>query len=373
MDKFFEETLRNPLFTLPIRQKDSDNYESLISNILHSYLEIVESIPNGSLNVPKMNFPNEKEVTEEFVKEFQRNFVGGILKSIKEYLDGSPSRAYSSIDEALKNYAQEFHKRMNETRFDGTNSFYRIRKANGNYSETFSKKEMFHIPFSQRGRVSTQRFSIPGFPSLYLGDSIYICWEELNRPDVNFFQAARLETTMPLKLLDLSPPPENINHERVSYSYFMTWPLIAACCVNVKNYLDPFKPEYIVHQLLLQWVRANSDFDGIRYKSNRLASEMFKQNGKLHNIVLPVKDRLSSDLCRELKGNFKLTEAVSWPIHQLVMGGMDAIYMGSGNNPKNQQLPPLELIRGHKRPYGFSIFGKLESILDGMPAEFIED
>ena len=83
----------------------------------------------------------------------------------------------------MKNY-QEL---LNIKVFNKNYSFYRIRIHKTNF--TLSQQEFFHIPFNLRGKVKTQRFSIPGFPSLYLGTTIYVCWEELNRPNINEFQA----------------------------------------------------------------------------------------------------------------------------------------------------------------------------------------
>ncbi|MFW1494652.1 hypothetical protein ACEV9S_24505, partial [Vibrio parahaemolyticus] len=50
----------------------------------------------------------------------------------------------------------------------------------------------------------------------------------------------------------------------------MTWPLIAACSIRVKNPSDNFKPEYIIPQLLLQWARDYKSIDGIRYTSTHI-------------------------------------------------------------------------------------------------------
>lgn len=41
---------------------------------------------------------------------------------------------------------------------------------------------MLHLPFPMRGKTGNYRFSIPGIPSLYLGNSSYACWLELGRP-----------------------------------------------------------------------------------------------------------------------------------------------------------------------------------------------
>lgn len=61
---------------------------------------------------------------------------------------------------------------------------------------------MFHIPFELRGKAATQRYSIPGLPSLYLGSSCYICWEELHRPDLNTVNSTRLKKDNNVKYLD---------------------------------------------------------------------------------------------------------------------------------------------------------------------------
>lgn len=50
------------------------------------------------------------------------------------------------------------------------------------------------------------------------------------------------------------------------------WPLIAACSIKVKHREDSFKPEYIVPQLLLQWIRNNQEIDGIRFSSTHIVS-----------------------------------------------------------------------------------------------------
>jgi len=50
----------------------------------------------------------------------------------------------------------------------------------------------------------------------------------------------------------------------------MIWPLVLACSVKVKNIEDDFKPEYIIPQLLLQWVRERDDIDGISYQTTHI-------------------------------------------------------------------------------------------------------
>src|SRR5260370_14148207 len=49
------------------------------------------------------------------------------------------------------------------------------------------------------------------------------------------------------------------------------WPLLAACSISVLHPMEPFISEYVLPQLLLQWVRQSSELHGIRYFSTRIA------------------------------------------------------------------------------------------------------
>ena len=48
--------------------------------------------------------------------------------------------------------------------------WFRARKPDLN--KKFVREELFHVPFNLRGKISTDRFSLPGFPCLYLGKSL---------------------------------------------------------------------------------------------------------------------------------------------------------------------------------------------------------
>lgn len=60
---------------------------------------------------------------------------------------------------------------------------YKGRITNPNSS--FLYNDMFHIPLNKRERVSTQRYSIPGVPCIYLGQNSYVCWKELDTPSID--------------------------------------------------------------------------------------------------------------------------------------------------------------------------------------------
>ncbi len=149
----------------------------------------------------------------------------------------------------------------------------------------------------------------------------------------------------------------------------MTFPLVACCSVRVRNNLDTFKPEYIIPQLLLQWIRNNDQIDGIRYKSTHLDKNLYKQKGKLSNLVLPVKENKNTGHCNKLKSMFKMTEVTSWQLYQFAIGGM--VFLESSQEKKviDDKLPKLEIVKGRKYPYSYSVIGKLEKYIDGMKTE----
>ncbi len=74
---------------------------------------------------------------------------------------------------------------------------------------------------------------------------------------------------------------------RYLFKYFYTYPLRAACSVIVKHRDGSFKEEYVIPQLLLQWVIKDDDIDGIRYESCYSDEKVRQYCG--HNLVLPTK------------------------------------------------------------------------------------
>ena len=134
---------------------------------------------------------------------------------------------------------------------DGT--FYRMRYM-GEFERSKAKiEDLFHIPLNLRGYVKTQRYSYPGYPCLYLAHSIYGCWEELGRPNFKEQMVSKLVTQKSFNLFDLRIPSEEEWKKNKDY-WVLLFPLIIACMFPVKDENCIFKAEYIVPQLLTEWV-----------------------------------------------------------------------------------------------------------------------
>lgn len=207
--------------------------------------------------------------------------------------------------------------------------YYRIREYNYDFKR--ERKELFHIPINKKHLVGTQRYSVPGYPCLYLASSPELAWLECKHPN-NFaiakFQVPQEENNY-FKFIDFSEnltvlknrlysklsnkkkdeTNENCLNDITFYHAFLlnilyVYPLRAACSVIVEHPKTKFVEEYILPQLLLLWVQNDNDFDGIRYLSctdsctdsclkytaKYCSHYDVKTYGESHNLVLVTKE-----------------------------------------------------------------------------------
>lgn len=199
--------------------------------------------------------------------------------------------------------------------------FYRGRAASTNY--LYNKMEMFHIPLNKRHLVKNQRFSLSGFPCLYLGEKSYTCWEELERPDFGLCNFVSLINTQTIKLLDLSFPIEVKNERNI-----LVLPVIIACSLKAQK-SDDFKPEYIIPQLILHNLikrrndsnKNESEVIGLMYHSIAayyfddhifaFPQELKQKDLDIYlNYVIPVIN-IEEETCPTLRTIYKMSESIS--------------------------------------------------------------
>jgi len=175
---------------------------------------------------------------------------------------------------------------------------FRAREFKDKRDHTF--EDMFHIPLDQRGIVRTQRYSSPGYPCLYLGKTIYACWEEMHRPRFDDLMFSGFKVRLAFDVYDLRvPQPEDFEGRNLQQT-LLRLPLIIACMVKVKNDTDPFKPEYIIPQLLIETIICNNQKKmekeagprdlvwGITYTSTHKSKDFPFGFTFMDNIALPV-------------------------------------------------------------------------------------
>jgi hypothetical protein len=366
----FLDIIRHPITNLPIEQIEFTSFRETLRNKLHDFGKLVEESDNLDEGMQNSHF------NADLFKKRTRILINGVLKCVDEYYQGDLNSSYQALslfmrESNLKGYLNKEYELPLNTQF------YRLRVSKGNYP--LSKEELFHIPFQSRGKVKTQRYSIPGLPSLYLSNSIYVAWEEMRRPDFNEIQAMRLSNTRPLILLDLTTEIFSRNsHLTDNHSYHwqllyktMVFPLLAACSIKVRNTNDTFKPEYIIPQMLLQWVNKNL-VDGIMYSSTHIDLCKKKHVGLFYNFVLPVKTFTSEQgYCSHLSSLFKATQVLPMQLRQFSSFSDRFEDQESISTEVNLNIAQLELIEGTRQQYSSTYFGILEHALQHLELEDI--
>ena len=108
--------------------------------------------------------------------------------------------------------------------------------------------------------------------------------------------------------------------------YLRWWPIMAMCSIAVKNENDPFKPEYIFPQFVLQYFLEDNvdDSIGIKYmsiKAGRVSKKHYETDYRIYtNYVIPIKSpkETKDGFCDILAKQFEVTNTVSGKEHQII-------------------------------------------------------
>lgn len=192
------------------------------------------------------------------------NHCQAIEKTLKLYYEGKYASAYTALADSLEHLPlwEVHHKRP----------CYRMRVMEDGSVPTF--EGMFHIPFRNRGIVKTQRYSAPGMPCLYLGLTPYTCWKEMGCPDIRKVFVSKFQPNSFFAYLNFSLPSNEYfsSGEQTSIKAIKTaleyFPFVIASMVKVRDIYNPFKPEYIIPQLALQYILENRKLEDNPDKKN---------------------------------------------------------------------------------------------------------
>lgn len=283
---------------------NNKNYGLFLSNIIIAY---ANALKNNGIDLSII----------EKVNRFER-YTNIILR---EYYSGQHNLAYELFKEMIRSCINidSFIKEMPDDTV-----LYRARKKK---SKEYNKNEMYHIPFEQRYKVRTQRYSYPGLPCLYLGGSEDVCESELNESVSNLSIAKMIyhSNRTQNKILDLTSIfydyiiNTNINTEN---NLLINIPLVLICSTKI-NYSEKeiyFKEEHIFPQLLLEYIINETILDdtqviGIKYfsvKENFMDLFVKKDVSSLNNIcnyVFPARNiKQKEGVCNELQKTFQIVE-----------------------------------------------------------------
>jgi hypothetical protein len=308
---------------LPQLTGESSYFPTFLFDHFKEYKKSIHEAENFLESPYNNGFVSERE--DIFLKQLDC-VSDGIKNAIEAYLKGLPSVAYNIFKETVdKTYLKLALRTSQIKHIKRDNNFYRVRM--GDIAGPILPAELFHIPLEKRKFVTTQRFSIPGYPCLYMGNSLSVSFKETDIfTDDNLAKSkvARITNNSNILIVDIDPYqfPKSIyksilgnNAKKANdiYQAGLLYPLIAACHCKL-TYAMPvkFKIEYIVPQLLLQWfkeVTDNSLIQGIRYLSSRI--DIGDIQDKMYNYVFPVVDcQKESGHCNNLRHLFKVSDVV---------------------------------------------------------------
>ena len=264
----------------PSEYKDID-YIDHIASLFERYIAIVSG------------FAPEPSIQDKFNARLPEieGYCNSIVRAVDLYYKGQYSQSFIEVKRCLDKLPswKVAHKLPG----------YRMRVLDEGCMPTF--EGMFHIPFNRRGIVSTQRYSSPGQPCLYLGLSPYACWEEMGRPTLEKTYVSRFQPKYYFMYLPFCIPfLEAWNNQEMANKKFLDdllyFPFVMVSMVKVNKNNKNFKPEYIIPQMVMQWLLESRSVDddptkkpiGVLYTSVHYNKDLNSKAWSLfENIAIP--------------------------------------------------------------------------------------
>ena len=311
MDYVFGKIFKDGRFDLP-QICEEKNFEGKLKDLYDSYIELL--MENKFSEVGEID-----------------NSCKDIIEALEYYHNGFPHKAFEKIKDIMEKLIEKPLNIYAKTlwyedflREEDLLKLYRMRSVDE--VKEYEIEDIFHIPYNLRAKISSNRYSISGYPSLYLSTSLELCKQELKKNEkiiVSQFSIKKKQKSFNVKVLELALKPKDffktnksgrvfhdLNISAVKEKYFFWYPIILACSFERKNKNDPFSSEYIVPQLIMQWLRVyyetKKTLMGIRYFS--CASKEASELG--FNYVFPAsgKKAKNKEFCEILAKSFKFTK-----------------------------------------------------------------
>lgn len=318
----YEEQILQQALMLAGRSELLEGWTSVnesIQNTERLILSAIDEYYGGKINHAQNTI---FQILSELIANDSQNFlVSDIDKSYATRMVAPFPELHSKVIDYEKEYELMNHEEL---------TFFRAR-----VSHVDGFQDMLHIPLSQRDAISTQRFSVPGTPCLYLGTSSYDVWRELDRPAYCNFNVSALKIKpqaqrQPIKILNLInssyfmyglvgiPTKESITRKTVDLlcQQLQIWPFVCATSFKVKNSAKNFRSEYIISHLIMMSLQ-QLGIDGVAYTSNQLTpSEEPLAVPLMVNLALPVFSDSVSAKYGPICNNLLITDPVNFEEYQ---------------------------------------------------------
>lgn len=291
-----------------IEDTSMTNTETRLTNIFKQFMNCLEK---NFFRVQNGDFPKEYYELDNICKS--------IISIVRLIESGERSSAFHALYDLY--FTEENRNRLNLCEIKAETAFYRMRRAETYTQYTKNTEdEMYHIPFNLNHLVDNERYSITGFPTFYLSASVYGCWEECQRCNLDFSNVALFKSTARLVFLDMILPDENIT---ITYKRILGLPLMLATRLKVIHKDGKFIPEYMISQLAMECLivarkeSKDKELVGIRYESIHLDErdlifDKFYRKDLFFNYAIPPFESSETGVCPKIKSLFKLWANTSW-------------------------------------------------------------
>ena len=359
--KSVTEIFDRPELKLPIEWRWGVDPEKFMRDRIEGFFRVLDEVAGDA--VPKPAVVRAKKTASQLMEAFSHSLKGAVVSSYSAFRNAMDQLgdSFPTSDESTFGTRAEFRRNIS----------FRMRRSQ---KRKLEKAELFHIPFEKRFKVASERFSVLGSPCLYLGGSVYTCWEEMQRPPFHDLHVSAFWINKPTRFLDLRMTPEAISSKLKDYLWrnketeqmqfakraltnlAQVWPLMALCMMKVSEPHGSFKPEYIVPQMTLHWIANDDQLDGVAYASCQASVKCERGIASLSNYAFPVKSFRSRGRCVDLCERFRMTNPINWSL----LGAMD---LHVGEDPEEYDI---EVDEGVGSSSGETEFGKIERALFGL-------
>lgn len=284
-----------------------------------------------------------------------KDYKAELISSIKLYYQGNIIESQLKINKLINEFSDD-----NTIAISGVNDSiaFMDNSSNSNIGEVqffrarlndkvldFSAKEMLHIPFKMRQIVKSGRFSIPGLPCLYLGNSSYSCWIEMGRPADFQFNVSPVILDNTQKILNLTvsirdlieiQELEEVVEDSILQERLVTMIKLLILNISTSYRISEqnrnFKSEYILAQMIMLASKSRG-LDGILYFSKQVEDELFASVVGINLVLFATYngEEEFSEICEHLdigdSFNFSMFKQL---LHSLTYNNYDLRIMHSG-------------------------------------------
>lgn len=296
----------------------SEYFPELVETRLEEYYKFLSDYNIGKrLNSIFRNLEQQDSSKDLSLLTRLRGFIKAINSSVSNYYDGFTYKAYDGFSTSLNNII-EFHNNVAVSYIEPNQSYYKIR-VDESLKRVKNREDNFHIPFNLRHFCATQRYSIPGIPSIYLGSTSYLSYEELGRPNIATSYISRFETKKLIRIIEIQTiynfidsydGGELIDRFKNVLRYLILFPLYFTSTIRVVETASSFKTEYIIPQLLMQFIGASNKDDeairGVKFPSSKL-NYITSDDHRHFSYVFPIVTSKKSGFCGYLSSVFHLS------------------------------------------------------------------